>query len=289
METLLPAQPESYQRLLNRSLHIYKWAFPKIFLFSLLLAVVAFIPRLVSASMGTDIFLAIPFFDIRRLSLILIDLLSIILFLAILWRVNSIASGFYDSTKEDFQLAFKKIPAVFIAVILQMAIVITLGLALAGIGYFINKNLFLFAPSFKLTFFTAGIFVIQLIISVYLFVLFYFYSPLITIENKGIVSSLQKSARLVYGHWWRTVKLQFTPWATYLFILIVIKYGLNIPVHIYFVELGPQSFGAILLQILLLALLIPWIAAVLLVQLRDLELRRHATLRAMGHIHAKNT
>ena len=72
-----------------------------------------------------------------------------------------------------------------------------------------------------------------------------------------------------------TLRVQITPWLAYLITLIIIKFGIKVPIHIYFVNPGEQqTFLATFIHILIFAIFVPWVGAVMLVQLRDLELRK---------------
>ncbi len=58
-----------------------------------------------------------------------------------------------------------------------------------------------------------------------------------------------------------------------------IRYVVNINVHIYFTQQLQYSVWTTLLQLILFALLLPWIAALMVVQLKDLELRRELSAK----------
>ena len=99
--------------------------------------------------------------------------------------------------------------------------------------------------------------------------------PLIAIENKGIVAALERSMRLAWNHWLRIFLMQMTPWFCYLIFLSILKFIFRINVHIYFTNTLVHPLWTSVLQMIIFALFIPWVAAILLVQLKDLELRKH--------------
>ena len=79
---------------------------------------------------------------------------------------------------------------------------------------------------------------------------------------------------LVWNHWWRVFSVQATPWLCYLFLLFSLKYVLGINIHIYLLGQTSHSVLISLLHLLIFAIFIPWVAAILVVQLKDLELRK---------------
>jgi hypothetical protein len=119
------------------------------------------------------------------------------------------------------------------------------------------------------------LFILPTILIVYIIFAFYFYLALILTENQRIISSLKRSAYLVWGNWWRVANLQLTPWLINLLCLLLIKKYLPVNIHLYFVSgAEPSTFLSTLLNIIIFAIFIPWFGATLLVQLRDLELRK---------------
>jgi hypothetical protein len=79
---------------------------------------------------------------------------------------------------------------------------------------------------------------------------------------------------LVWNHWWRVFSTQLTPWLFYLALLIAVKYVLHIDFHIYFTQKIDNTLWVTIAHIAVFSLFIPWVAALLLVQLKDLELRK---------------
>lgn len=268
-------QPESYQRQLGRSLIVYGSTFFHVILLSLLISIIAFIPRLASIYSG-DVYFAnnLAIDNPQRLWLILIDLINLIFFTAMFWRIRCSITGTRDTLFTDIKMAVKKFPYILVAGILQNII---FGLCVIafyiGAYYWISYGQHTFNPNslsndLVLTF----VFLAPFVCFLYVYFEFYFYLPLILIENKGVLSALKKSVSLVWGNWWRVVCLQLTPWLTYLLCLLIIKYGLNINIHIYFTHsTDPNTLLTTCFHIILFAIFLPWVAATLLVQLRNLE------------------
>ena len=273
METLLPKHPESYLPLLKRSILLYRKSFKHIYLFALILAIITFIPRFLSIVVGQDFLLKLNLFDLHRLWLFLINLISLMLYLSMLWRIHGIIDHLHEPIKEDLLLGAKKLFIVFISAIIQGLIL----MAVIGIvlwSQYLMYPLLFPTTNFWETIFAATILISQFFIIVYAFTLFIFLAPLIVIENKGILSALKKTVSLVWNHWWRTFSLQLTPWISYMLLLVVIRLLFNIDFHVTLIASPDTSLWVSALQAIIFSLFIPWAAAVLLVQLKDLELRK---------------
>jgi len=112
----------------------------------------------------------------------------------------------------------------------------------------------------------------------------FFFWYLILLENQGALDSLKSSHKLVWGNWWRTLAVFSVGGAIYVVAIIVVS-------GIAAVILGVSAFREptaeqaaagpgmgfliyIVLQIVLNALLLPMWNAIMLVQFRDLQMRK---------------
>ena len=278
-------QPEPIRQLLKRSLRLYREALPKVIIVACLLAVISFIPRLVALAVGQDIFAYVPQFSAEQLWLLLFELLGLVLFTILLWRIQCVMDGMHDSLKEDLFITFKKLPRIIGAAIVESAVILLLFFMTMGVFYFLREqNLLDTTNHFQLFLLFIPIFA-QLLLNGFIFVLLMFYLPLILTENKHIFAALGKSAVLVWGNWWRTFITQSIPWLVYLITLVIIKFVFRIHIHIYFIKITQLSLFATVVHIIIFALFIPWSAATLLVQLKDLEIRKRlAALNASDAI-----
>lgn len=274
MDAFLPSQPESYKKLIKRSLILYRASFSKVVLLTFLLSITVFIPRLISDTVGQEIFINLPPLSPHRLWMIAISLASLLFFIAILWHIHCVIRGVHEPLIEDFYVGMKKTLYVFVAAILLSAILFIAMALIYGLIILLNQYHVLFASNAFGVVLTVIAIIGQTILTLYVFTLFFFYVPLIAIENKGIFTSLERSILLVWNHWWRTFSVQMTPWFYYFILLIIFRFVLNINIHIYFLEYGSHPIWTTFLHIILFALFIPWVAALLLIQLNDLELRR---------------
>lgn len=275
METILPSQPSNYKALIKQSLKLYRIGFKRIILLSALLSITAFIPRFLSYIIGQDILLNLPPFSPHRLWFIAVDIASMIFFIGILWRMHCFIRDRHEPLIEDLAKGAKKVFYVIIASLLQGIIIFAIAVITFGLQVLLQTHHLIFNTNISGILLTGAVFIGQLALILYLSTLFIFLIPLITIENKGIIASLERSAFLVWNHWWRVFSVQITPWLTLFFLMALIRFVLHIDIHIYFIEQEHHSLWPTLLQLVIFALFIPWIAALLLVQLKDLELRKH--------------
>lgn len=273
MDTILPSRPLNYIEIIKRSLLLYRHGFSKIVWIALLLSIIVFIPQLLSAIAQQDIFLNLPPLSPHRLWMVLINLVSLAFFVAILWHLYCVARNLHEPLIEDMVMGLKKALLVFIAAIIQSAILFAVTGIIFGLQLLLYQYNVIFSGSIMSVVITGLIFIGQFLLILYMSVLFVFFVPLIAIENKGILTSIEKSVLLAWNHWWRVFSVQLTPWVCYLLLLALLRYGLHSNMNIYFFEPTP-SLWLTLLNILIFALLIPWVAAVLVVQLKELEIRR---------------
>jgi hypothetical protein len=278
MQIELSQHPESTFQLLSRSSNLYKATLSKVFLMALALAIIVFIPRLAALITGYDIFATLNQHPLQWLWIPVIELALLMLFSEVLWRLHCKLHHTQDTVLEDVIISVKKLPFIFIAAIIQSSIITLISTAILMMLYFVPREA-LISPNPIYSFFICATFIAQSITALYLFLSFYFYLPLILTEDKGIFSAIKRSSSLVWGNWWRTAKLQIIPWIFYIVTLALLRYVLHINVHIYFIK-SPTAYSWIItcLQILIFALFTPWFASTMLVQLRDLELRKKASL-----------
>lgn len=279
MRKLLPSKPENYWGIIKRSLRLYRVSIAQVFSLSLLLSILAFLPRFISIFMGHDVFLNFTLFDPQRLWIILLNIVCMLVFIAMLWRIHCIIVGIHEPFLQDFRIGLKKVLYVFIANIIASFIIVTITMTLYGLEFLLVQYHLLFAVNTTSALITLIVFSGQLILTVYLLTLFVFLLPLIAIENEHIFTSIKRSVLLVWNHWWRTFSVQITPWLSYLILLVIIKFLLNVQIHIYFTRLDVQNIWPSILHVLLFAFFIPWVGAILLVQLNDLELRNEHALK----------
>lgn len=274
MDTILPAKPSSYKQLIKLSFLLYGMSVGKVLLLSLGLALVVFFPRLLSNALQQNIFAVLSSFHVYRIFLLVLNILSLFLFISILWRVHCVIRHKHEPLSEDISRGLKKVFYGFIAAIIQSLIILCALSLIIGLQVLLNYYNLLFSTHPLGIVVVTALFMGELFLILYVSFLFIFFIPLITIENKGILTSLEKSMFLVWNHWWRVFSVQVTPWVCYTLLFSIIRICLPSLFSAYFLQSSIGMWGLILLNIILFAIFIPWVAALLLIQLKDLELRK---------------
>jgi hypothetical protein len=224
-------------------------------------------------TIGWDMFVRDPLSP-NLLWLIIIDLGAFIFFIAILWHIHCTMNNLREPLITDLYVGIKKVIRVFLASILQTLIIFSALLIFFGFQILlVNSNIAFSTNPFAILL-TTLFFLAQFLLVFYLISLFIFVLPLIAVENKPITLSIEQSVSLVWDHWWRVISLQLLPWIVYTALLLVLSNLLGLGIHLYFTKGGSASLLIALMNMVLFALFVPWIASLLLVQLYDLELRK---------------
>ncbi|OGT41410.1 MAG: hypothetical protein A3F42_01965 [Gammaproteobacteria bacterium RIFCSPHIGHO2_12_FULL_37_34] len=275
MDTLLPSQPETYRQLIKRSLVLYRISFFKVILFALCAAIITFIPRYIDVMIGQETFIPGPFFNLYHLLLLTINIIVLPFFIAIIWHMYCETCQVHERAREDMMVGIKKLILVFSAILIQSFFIFLLAFGFARLQHLYFQNYLQQTPYESGAFLLSIFFIVQLFVFLYAQTLFVFLLPLIVIEQNGILKAIKNSVSLVWNHWWRTFSVQATPWLVYLFVLMMMKSLFHVNIHILLIQDNrPHDLSAILLNTVVFAFWIPWIAAIMLVQLKDLELRK---------------
>lgn len=270
MPNLLAVKPQTYLQILKQSISIYRQSFLHVYWVSLIISLVVFIPRLILTFFDPHYFNSTQVFDAHMIWFFLSEIVGVFFFIILLWRMYSVLMGVDDKVREDLNIATHKIWPILGAVLLQVVIF----LATAAILYFFYQFIFTERMYPKSATIALIALTLYILLEFYLIFLFVFYLLLIVIENKGIIASLKKSAQLVWGLWWRNFWILMTPFLCYTVFLIFIRYILAIDLPIYFIDSHPSSKWIPIFYMFLFSLFIPWNAAILITQMRDLELRK---------------
>ena len=275
MEALFFSSPQSYKTLMKKSFSIYKENFLITLPFAFLTSLFTFLPRILSDFSGENLLPAFnnPF-GFYQFVLALINITALVPFLSIIWHMYCNAKKRHEPLSEDIVMGARKVIFVFIsAIIVGLFMLSAIYLAYRSQIYILS---FLSMPADTLkTFFIFAVLAVEYFILWYFYLIFVFFLPLIVIENKNIISSIIKSMSITWNHWWRLFSLQVTPWICYLGLLFFLKDFIGLNIHIYFVQNpSPQNLFVTFLHLIIFMLFIPWVAALLLLQLKDLELRK---------------
>lgn len=280
MEHILPDRPLNYRQLIKASLILYKVSFVRILILSFLLSFTVFIPRILSIAIGEDLFFSLTPTGWYRVWLACIQVVSIIFFIGILWRMHCILINKKEPLVEDFSIAIHKIISVLVAGVIQSVILLLVALVIYFFQLLLHKEGLLFNNNLISTILTTLVFLLPFLFILYTVALFTFLIPLIAIENRNVFAAVRKSVLLAWNHWWRIFTVQATPWLTYLFVLILVRFAMNINIHIYYMDANPHHLLPTIINLILFTCFIPWVAALLLVQLNDLEIRNRLLPKA---------
>lgn len=278
MDAILPKHPMAYRQIITTSIKLYKKSFTKVILLSFLLAITVFIPRFLTILVGQDMYLQVSPLSPHRSWFILIDLVSLIFFIGILWHMHCLAVRKHEPLMEDVYVGLKKVIYVSIASLIHSAIMFAVIAIVFGMQILLHANDFSINFDLVTILWISILFFCQFLLIAYISTLFIFYLPIIAIEGLGVLKGLEKSVLLVWNHWWRTISVQATPWLCYALLLVILKFFFRIDIHIYFFDHQSHPLWVSILNLIIFACFIPWVAAVLLVQLNDLELRRKQAL-----------
>jgi len=271
MRIALATTPQSNFKLIGRGFKLYAASFKQVFGLSLLLSLIVFMPRFIAIINPQDIFSSFNNLNFFNLFLILIEIIGLFVYVAMLWRIRCVITDEHESILDDFKIASQKILYIIGAAIVYTLI---LGLLFFATNYILNfiKEIQSSNDFFKWSFLLISTYYV---INLYVFYLFIFYAPLILTENKGVFTALKKSACLVWGNWWRVFLLMLTPIVLYISLMIIVKSVFHINMNVYFLWPNEsESIFAALLNMLIFAVALPYAGSVLLLQLRDLELRQ---------------
>jgi hypothetical protein len=277
-QQLLAIYPASFKQLLSQSLRLYRISILHVFHLALLFSITVFIPRL-SVMLGYGVFSMQSPFGYQRVWVELLGIAAIFFYAALLWRMRCQIFNMHESIFDDLKVALRRLLFILVASLIMTAIFTLFCLGLMIFYRFLLQHHVAVIQTglFSLPLMMSGL-LFYFIFVVYLYFLFIFYLPLILTEKKSVFTALGKSASLVWGNWWRTFGLQMTPWAIYLVVLVIIKMVFQVDLHLYFDLSRETSLFATVIHIFIFALFIPWVGAILLIQLRDLELRKNYTM-----------
>lgn len=238
----LPTRPETIGKVLDHSFKLFKYSFMTVIVLSLIGATILSLPNLLVPDLGSQD----PTIAMQALSqyfqlFIPFLFVGMCLYNAILYRIDATVDNPGTGVGAAMKVGVKKLIPVIVAIILYM-IAVMLGMIL------------LIVPG------------IILMLSLF------FYQPLIVLDNEGIIGSLKKSHRLVWGNWWRTAAVFVVP--TIIVMVIYIALGFVAGAVGDFSKLTTGTGWVVVVQALISAVTTPLFYSVILVQLNDLKLRK---------------
>jgi hypothetical protein len=185
---------------------------------------------------------------------------SIILYNAILARIGHVAGSVNADFYDALIVGIKKLFAVFIAALLYF-----LALALVFIPYgflieeFAGTHLQEITADVSYSIVVSLGVLVLLIPGLILMITLLFFQVLIVVNDEGIITSLKLSHKLVWGNYWRTTAVILVP--------VFISYALITMVSV---------VAGIIAQAAVSVLVVLFLYAIFIVQVKDLKLRKSA-------------
>ena len=245
----LAAHPQSIGKVLDGTFKLFAASIKSSFILALLAALAALLPAMIMQHrMGGDPTAFVQGgMGIFMLFYLIGVLISLVLYSALIYKVNSIALNQQVGYGQAVSVGLRKL----------------LPLILAGILYILAVmvgSILLLVPG--------------IILSVSLI----FYVFLIVCDNQGPISALTASHKLVWGNWWRTITVFLAPFFVYLVIYIAAGMVIGVAAGIQ-ASSGEMALSSINLYMNLLTLVIsvvayPFFASLMIVQVNDLKIRK---------------
>ncbi len=240
----LPKQPESIGVVLDSGFRLFAAGFKKAIGLSLAANVIVYLPFLVLIpyAMSSGQAQAEGFLAILAVAMVVAGVVSMAFYLAIIHLYGTIARDESVSIGASLVVGLKRLLPLIVATILYL-LVVSLGM------------------------------VLLIIPGLILMLTLMFFSVAMVLDDEGMVSSLNRSHKLVWGNWWRT--------ATVLTVPVVIVFVMMIAVSLLLAFLGhmipaPGIVGLVM-QVVVNALTQLLFYAIFVVQYQDLILRKEGT------------
>lgn len=267
----LATTPQSNTRLFMRGLKLYFASFKHVIGLALLFSMITYIPQFLAITQGLSLLEFAQFLSFYNIIFFIVEIAAVFVFIAMLWRIRCVVTNQHESILDDFKIASKKILLIIgvgLIYMLILAFFIFFLVTLPTLS-FLNK------PSISTLNIVLVFLLLFFCLFVYVFYAFLFSLPLILTEDKGVIVALKKSYVLVWGNWWRVALLLITPTLIYLFMLFIIQnlFGYNLTIR-YGEAYNYKDLLILIINVILIALFVPLEGALLLLQMRDLELRK---------------
>lgn len=244
----LPTTPQTPNQLIENGVRLFIQAFPSIYPVTLAVGIFSMLPSLSLPALSSDnlddiVQAMLDFFPYLPFYTGIMLMLYAILF----YQLSVVIRGITISYWEILRTSVEKLPILFVATWIYAF--------LLGMGFF-----FMLVPGIVL-----GIALI-------------FYMPLILFDEKGIVTSLRESFRLVWGQWLHTASVLLLAFLISSVVGQLIAMLLEMLIQAT-IPLDEAVFLAVLkfIYILITSLLSPFLDGIILLLLHDLKLRRAIT------------
>lgn len=239
-----PTEPRSVWSVIGGSLRLYKKVYKQVFLVALLIAVVF-------------VLIGIP---------------------VVILNSGAVAAGVRPRLGLGEAVAFIIIPLALMLVLSFLKTVLlrfegeisqNVSAKLKSVSLFaLRKYLIVLAASILILIISGVGLVFVLLPGIFLSILLVFAPAGILLDNEGVFSSLKHSAKLVWGHWWRTFAVFLIPGIFNLILFFLFRALTRFVFH-----LSNYSLWFYVINAIPILILEPWAIAVVIEQYYDLKLR----------------
>lgn len=239
-----PTEPRGVWSVIGGSLRLYKKVYKRVFLISLLISIVF-------------VLIGIP---------------------AVIMHGGAVAAGVKPKLGLGEAIAFIAAPFVFLLVMSYLKATLVrfegeisqnIPTKVKSVALFaLRKYLIVLVASILVLIATGVGLVIVVLPGIFLAVLLMFAPVGILLDNEDVFSSIKRSAKLVWGHWWRTLAVLLIPGIFNIIVFVLFRVITQYGFHLTTYNLWFYIINAI--PILILE---PWAVAVVLEQYYDLKLR----------------
>ncbi len=240
-------QPQSIGKVLDNGFKLYTFSFTKVFGLALIAAVATNLPNImISGLRSEDPTIVLQALQSYFWVFPVMMIIGIIFFNTMIFRIDSAVKDPAKGVGVALGVGLRKAVLVIVASILY-TLAVMLGLILLVIpGLILSLSLL-------------------------------FYAALIVVDDEGIIASLTKSHRLVWGDWWRTMTVFLIPAIFFIVLYVILGFIVGLMVSRVLplaesVEAAGRFMGIV--SILVSAVGMPLFYSIMLAQLNDLKLRR---------------
>jgi hypothetical protein len=246
----LASQPQSIGKVLDNAFKLFAGCFKSVAPLALIAALAAVLPAMFMQQSVTGDPASVSgtgmgmFFTIYLVGI----LISLMLYNALFYKVHSISRNEAVDYGQAVGVGLRKLFPVIGAVLLYILAVIVGSILLIVPGIILMLSLI-------------------------------FYMPLIVCDNQGPIAALKTSHRLVWGNWWRTMTVFMAPAFIYLVIYMAAGMVVGIMAGVSVSSGEADIVSSMNLYMNLLTIIVsifgyPFFAALIVVQINDLKLRK---------------
>jgi hypothetical protein len=242
----MPDSPQSIGKVLDSGFRLFAYSFKHVFFLVLIAAVAIALPNMIFGNTTDPQVMAQSVGPM--LAMLLVGWLVFLVFYnAVFYRMNALADDRDAGAGEAIGAGLRKmLPVLGAGILFSLAVMV--------------GSLLLLIPG------------VILMVSLILYV------PLIVCDDEGVFSALRTSHNLVWGDWWRTTAVFLVPFVVYIVVYMAVAMIVGAVAGASAVtsgEVGDSVYTMINVAMVVISVIAyPFFAAIMLVQLNDLKLRK---------------